>query len=88
MAEKNVDTRKLLHLLAISKYPVKLKALDTLYIEPSPVLKVKSWVHTNPAGYLTVKRNQQILKHTETIKAFILQCLARSVPTHCFLADV
>jgi len=82
------DSHKLLYLLATSRYPLKLKVLDTLYIQATPILKVKSWVYTTQNGYLTLHRSTRIRKHSETIKEFILQCLDSPISNSCFISDV
>ena len=87
--KRSFDQRRIIHTLAISKFPVKLRVIDTLFLDTSDGLKIKSWIYTNRAGYLTVKRQQRLAKHGEVIKKFILKSAnKRALSTNNLLSDV
>jgi len=75
MTEKRIDPRNLIYLLATSKYPIKLRTLDTLYVEGGNKLKVIDWVYTTSSGYLTLKHNRRVMRHSDTLKAFFFEAL-------------
>ena len=86
--ENEIDSRNIIYLLATSKYPVKLHIADTLYVDLFPRIKVKDWIYTTPNDYLTIKRNKRVMRHLETLKAFLISCLNISESLPFFDLDV
>ena len=73
--EEKIDCRYLIYLLATSKYPIKLRTLNTLYLDFGDKYKINDWIYTTGNGYLTVKRNRRILRRSEIFRNFLLESM-------------
>ncbi len=79
---KQPQEHRIISTLAASNFPLKLRVPDTLYLDSSLAgIRVRSWVFTTRAGYLTVRQQRKEAGNIEILRQFLLDSFPRTVRT-------